>query len=76
MSQINSGTDKIHSRMKASKSYLNIKKKTNFTSFAPKRFTRTMEDILINGYKVSEVNDTKLVAVIIDNKLNWSPHMT
>ena len=35
-----------------------------------------MEDILINGNKISEVNDTKLVAVIIDNKLNWSPHMT
>ena len=34
-----------------------------------------MEDLLINGNRISEVNETKFLGVIMDNKLNWSPHV-
>ena len=34
-----------------------------------------MDDLLINGNRISEVNETKFLGVIIDNKLNWSPHI-
>ena len=34
-----------------------------------------MDDLLINGNQIPEVNETKLLGVIIDNKQNWSPHI-
>ena len=34
-----------------------------------------MDDLLINGNRISQVNETKFLVVIIDNKLNWSPHI-
>ena len=34
-----------------------------------------MNDLLINGSRISEVNETKFLGVIIDNELNWSPHI-
>ena len=34
-----------------------------------------MDDLLINENRISEVNETKFLEVIIDNKLNWSPHI-
>ena len=43
--------------------------------FTPKCFPRNMNDLLINGSRISEVNETKFLGVIIDNKLNWSPHI-
>ena len=35
-----------------------------------------MDDLLTGGNRISEVNETKFLGVIIDNKLNWSPHIT
>ena len=34
-----------------------------------------MDDLLINGNRISEVNETKFLGAIIENKLNWSPHI-
>ena len=34
-----------------------------------------MDDLLKNGNRISEVNETTFLGVIIDNKLNWSPHV-
>ena len=48
VSQINREIDKIYSWVKANKLSLNVEK-TNFMSFTPKRFSRTMDDILIDG---------------------------
>ena len=34
-----------------------------------------MNDLLINGSRISEVNETKFLGSIIDNILYWSPHI-
>ena len=43
--------------------------------FTPKCFPRNMNDLLINGSRISEVTEAKFLGVIIDNKSNWSPHI-
>ena len=54
---------------------LNIDK-TNFMLFTPKRFSRAMDALLIDGKRIMEVSETKFLGVIIDNKLNWKPHIS
>ena len=44
-------------------------------SFAPNFFPRNMNDVLINGKRISTVNETKFLRVIIANKLNRLPHI-
>ena len=43
--------------------------------FTPKHFSRNMDGLLINGNQITEVNETKFLGVIIDNKLTWCPHI-
>ena len=69
--EINVELDKIYSWVKANKLSLNVDK-TNFMLFTPKCSQRNMDDLLINGIRISEVSDTKFLGVIIDDKLNWS----
>ena len=57
VSQINKEIGKIYSWVKANKLSLNIEK-TDLMLFTPKRFPRTMDD-LIDGNRISEVNETK-----------------
>ena len=52
---------------KANKLSLNIDK-TNFMLFTPKRFSRVMDVLLIDGKRIMEVSETKFLGVIIDNK--------
>ena len=68
------GIDNIYSWVKANKLSLNVEK-TNFMFFTPKCFPRNMDHLLINGNRISEVNETKFLGVIFDNELNWSPHI-
>ena len=72
--QINQEIKIIYSRVKANKLSLNIDK-TNFMLFTPKRFSRVMDVLLIDGKRIMEVSETKFLGVIIDNKLNWKPHI-
>ena len=72
--QINQEIKIIYSWVKANKLSLNIDK-TNFMLFTPKRFSRVMDVLLIDGKRIMEVNETKFLGVIIDNKLNWKPHI-
>ena len=74
VNEINVGIDKIYSRVKANKLSLNVEK-TNFMFFTPKCFPRNMDHLLINGNRISEMNETKFLGVIFDNELNWSPHI-
>ena len=74
VNEINVEIDKIYSWVKANKLSLNVEK-TNFMLFIPKCIPRNMDDLLINGNRISEVNETKFLGVIIDNKLKWSPHI-
>ena len=73
--QINQEIRMIYLWVKANKLSLNIDK-TYFMLFTPKRFTRNMDDIIIDGKQIMEVNETKFLGVIIDNNLNWKPHIT
>ena len=74
VSQINVEIGKVYCRVKANKLSLNIDK-TNFMLFTPKHFSRNMNGLLINGNQITEVNETKFLGVIIDNKLTWCPHI-
>ena len=43
--------------------------------FTSKNFSHCIDDIVINQIKIQEVNETKFLGVIIDNKLKWSAHI-
>ena len=73
--QINEELPKIYSWVNANKLSLNIDK-TNFMLFTPRNCSRCTEDIVINGIRIQEVKETKFLGVIIDNKLNWSSHIS
>ena len=65
----------IYLWMKAYKLSLNIDK-TYFMLFTPKRFPGNMDNITIDGKQIMEVNEIKFLGVIINNNLNWNPHIT
>ena len=75
VSEINKEIANIYAWVKANKLSLNIDK-TNFMLFTPKCVPRSIKDIFIDGNKIVEVTETKFLGVIIDCKLNWSPHIT
>ena len=61
--------------LKANKLSLNIDK-TNFILFRPKSRPVTTLDIRIEGTQIQRVTEAKFLGVIIDEKLNWSRHIT
>ena len=75
VSEINKEIANIYAWVKANKLSLNIDK-TNFMLFTPKCVSRSINGIFIDGNKIMEVTETKFLGVIIDCKLNWSPHIT
>ena len=72
--QINREIDKIYAWVKANRLSLNIDK-TSFMLFTPKSIARTEVEIYIDGIKIKEVFETKFLGVVIDYKMNWSPHI-
>ena len=75
ISQINKEIDNVYAWVKANKLFLDIDK-TNLMFFTPKCVPRTIKGVFIVGNKIMEVTETKFLGVIIDYKLNWSPHIT
>ena len=75
VSEINKEIANIYAWVKANKLSLNIDK-TNFMLFTPKCVPRSINGIFIDGNKIMEVTETKFLGVVIDCKLNWSPHIT
>ena len=75
VSEINKEIANIYAWVKANKLSLNIDK-TNFMLFTPKCVPQSINGIFIDGNKIMEVTETKFLGVIIDCKLNWSPHIT
>ena len=73
--QINLEIRMIYLWVKAKELSLNIDK-TYFMLFTPKRFPWNMDNIIIDGKQIMEVNETKCQGVIIDNNINWKPHTT
>ena len=64
----------IYSWVKAYKLSVSAEK-INLMLFTHNFFPRNMDDLLINGNRISEMNGTIFFGVIIDNKLNWPPHV-
>ena len=71
---MNDEMSKVYSWVKSNKLSLNIDN-TNFMLFTPKGFSNTMNNILIDGHQISEVNETKFLGVIFANNLKWSAHI-
>ena len=72
--QVNEEMAKIYAWVNANRLSLNIDK-TNFMLFTLKNFSLCTDDIVINQIKMEEVKETKILGVIIDNKLKWSSHI-
>ena len=65
----------INAWVKANKLSLNIHI-INFMLFTSKCVPRSINGKFIDGNKNMEVTETNFLGVIIDCKLNWSPHIT
>ena len=50
-------------------------KQNNVMLFMLKCVPRTIKGVFIAGNRIMEVTETKFLGVIIDYKLNWSPHI-
>ena len=72
---LNIELEHIDVRLKANKLTINIKK-THFMMFHRTRIKCTSRDVIIRGNSLECTNSTKFLGVIIDNKLNWSEHIT
>ena len=72
---LNNILDAISFWLKVNKLSLNIKK-THYMIFSKKRSVKTPTvNLKIDGELLSEVNKTKFLGIIIDNKLTWRDHI-
>ena len=72
---VNNDLAVIAAWLKVNKSSLNIKK-THFMCFSAK--TKSLPGIYlqIDGEAIAEVNKSKFLGVVIDNKLSWKDHIS
>ena len=61
--------------LKVNKLSLNIKK-THFMCFSAKYKSRPGISLQIDGEAIAEVNKSKFLGVVIDNKLSWKDHIS
>ena len=72
--ELNTELSKISTWLKTNKLSLNIGK-TRFMLFTNKKRMDHDLNIMTDGTKIEEVNKTKFLGVIIDNKLSWKDHV-
>ena len=72
---LNSELSKISLWLKVNKLSLNIKK-THFMFITRKKHRPNQVDLQIDGERIHEVQKTKFLGFIIDNKLNWKDHIS
>ena len=72
---INWELSKISKRLKTNKLSLNVKK-THYMVFSKRRTRKTSLKLIIDGESIGEVQNTKFLGIIIDNKLNWKDHIS
>ena len=73
--QTNQEIRMIYLWVNANKLSINIGK-THFMFFTPKRLPQSMDNITTDGKQNMKVNTTVFLWALIDNKLNWKPHIT
>ena len=72
--EINRELANVYAWVQSNKLSLNIDK-TNYMLFSPKCACKPSKIIVIDGQSIMEVNETKFLGVIIDNRLKWSSHL-
>ena len=72
---INQELAKISKWLKTNKLSLNVKK-THYMVFSTRRVGRFRLQLMIDGENIDEVEKTKFLGIIIDNKLNWKNHIS
>ena len=72
--EINRELANVYAWVQSNKLSLNIDK-TNYMLFSPKCACKPSKIIVIYGQSIMEVNETKFLGVIIDNRLKWSSHL-
>ena len=65
----------VYAWVQSNKLSLNIDK-TNYMLFSPKCACRPAKNIVIDGQSIVEVNETKFLGVVIDNRFKWSSHFS
>ena len=71
---INTELVNVYAWVQSNKLSLNIDK-TNYMLFSPKCACRPAKNIVIDGQSIVEVNETKFLGVVIDNRFKWSSHL-
>ena len=73
--EVNNTLENISEWLKVNKLSLNVKK-THYMIFSKKKSPQRVSiELKIDGEKLSEVDKTKFLGVIIDNKLSWKEHV-
>ena len=72
---LNEELKKIEKWLKANKLTVNLKK-TMYMVFHRAKIKQTKQQVVIDNQDILLVNHTKFLGVIIDNKLNWTEHIT
>ena len=71
---MNSELDKINKWIQVNKLSLNLSK-TNYMLFKGNKKVASLPDIIMNNVKISCINKSKFLGVIIDDKLTWIHHI-
>ena len=71
---INTELVNVYAWVQSNKLSLNIDK-TNYMLFSPKCACRPTKNIVIDGQSIVEVNETKFLGVVIDNRFKWPSHL-
>ena len=66
----------INNYMLCNKLHINLKK-CCYMYFSPSKHENSDQNrsLLLNDYEIKQVSETKFLGVIIDDKLNWGPHI-
>ena len=71
---INTELDKINKWIQVNKLSLNLSK-TNYMLFKGNKKVASLPNIIMNNVKISCINKSKFLGVIIDDKLTWIHHI-
>ena len=74
ITSLNSELDRINTWLKSNKLSLNVTK-THYMVFYRARRKVSHNKLFINNSMVTQVNCSKFLGIILDNKLNWTSHI-
>ena len=75
ITSLNSELDRINTWLKSNKLSLNVTK-THYMVFHRARRKVSHNKLFINNSMVTQVSCSKFLGIILDNKLNWTSHIS